>query len=183
MRFFEKIQFDVHNLAMATDRHQAPSYPLRMPDEMKAKISATAAASGRSLHAELLFRLEESFRLTEDDAELARTRIQLKESRLRESIVQGEALFLSYCVDWLFEAAEMSGAVFEKDAAKLSVDAKATAKKVKSYEHELNPELRLEEFRKTIEEVKAIAYYWAPKARPWPGATVQKKPRLKKSAP
>jgi len=46
---------------MATDRHQAPSYPLRMPDELKARLMEVAAQSGRSLHAELLFRLERSF--------------------------------------------------------------------------------------------------------------------------
>nr|WP_157019833.1 Arc family DNA-binding protein [Acidovorax temperans] len=47
---------------MATDRHQAPSYPLRMPDELKARVQAAAEESGRSLHAELLARLEGSFR-------------------------------------------------------------------------------------------------------------------------
>jgi hypothetical protein len=61
MRFFVKIQFDVHNPRMATDRHQAPSYPLRMPDELKAKLAEAAAQEGRSLHAELLFRLSASF--------------------------------------------------------------------------------------------------------------------------
>ncbi|WP_099733863.1 Arc family DNA-binding protein [Delftia sp. 60] len=47
---------------MATDRHQAPSYPLRMPDELKARIQASANESGRSLHAELLHRLESSYK-------------------------------------------------------------------------------------------------------------------------
>lgn len=47
---------------MATDRHQAPSYPLRMPDDLKARVQAAAEASGRSLHAELLTRIEDSFR-------------------------------------------------------------------------------------------------------------------------
>ncbi|WP_179217892.1 Arc family DNA-binding protein [Delftia sp. K82] len=60
MRFFVKNRFDVHNSGMATDRHQAPSYPLRMPDELKARIQAAADASGRSLHAELLHRLQSS---------------------------------------------------------------------------------------------------------------------------
>ncbi|WP_307616690.1 Arc family DNA-binding protein [Variovorax boronicumulans] len=46
---------------MATDRHQAPSYPLRMPEDLKAKLSEAAAAGGRSLHAELLVRLQDSF--------------------------------------------------------------------------------------------------------------------------
>lgn len=45
---------------MAADRHQAQSYPLRMPDELKTKMQEAAAKSGRSLHGELLFRLEQS---------------------------------------------------------------------------------------------------------------------------
>lgn len=58
-RFFEKRLFDIHNLEMATDRHQAPSYPLRMPDDLKARVQEAAAKSGRSLHGELLHRLDE----------------------------------------------------------------------------------------------------------------------------
>ena len=46
---------------MATDRHQAPSYPLRMPEDLKARVQAAAEASGRSLHAELLQRIQNSF--------------------------------------------------------------------------------------------------------------------------
>lgn len=61
MRFFVKNRFDVHNSGMATDRHQAPSYPLRMPEELKARVQAAADVSGRSLHAELLQRLLNSF--------------------------------------------------------------------------------------------------------------------------
>lgn len=60
MRFFVKIQFDVHNRGMATDRHQAPSYPLRMPEELKAAVAKAAQISGRSLHAELLHRIQSS---------------------------------------------------------------------------------------------------------------------------
>lgn len=61
MRFFVKIRFDVHNSHMATDRHQAPSYPLRMPDALKTRVQAAAEMNGRSLHAELLARIEQSF--------------------------------------------------------------------------------------------------------------------------
>lgn len=57
---------------MATDRHQAPSYPLRMPDELKARVQASAEQAGRSLHAELLFRIQNSFELaSSENAELA----------------------------------------------------------------------------------------------------------------
>lgn len=38
------------------------SYPLRMPSDMRAVLEAKAKESGRSLHQELLVRLEESLR-------------------------------------------------------------------------------------------------------------------------
>lgn len=44
-----------------TDRHQAPSYPLRMPPELKERVAAAAKESGRSLHGELIARLQSSF--------------------------------------------------------------------------------------------------------------------------
>ncbi len=77
MRFFVKNRFDVHNSGMATDRHQAPSYPLRMPEELKARVQAAADGSGRSLHAELLARIEQSF--SGNDSET----LQLEISRLQ----------------------------------------------------------------------------------------------------
>lgn len=181
MRFFVKIQFDVHNPGMATDRHQAPSYPLRMPEELKAKVASFAAESGRSLHAELLFRLEESFRLNQGDADLARTRMTLAEVRTRESVVQGEALFLGWCVAWLLNTVKENGITFEGEAKGLEVDAKKFADKVKAYERELNPDLRLEEYRQAVEETRSLAKYWHPKARPWPGAVQDpKKPSARK---
>ena len=60
IRFVEKNLFDVHNVGM-TDRHQAPSYPLRMPPELKERVADAAKTSGRSLHAEIVSRLENSF--------------------------------------------------------------------------------------------------------------------------
>lgn len=79
MRFFVKIRFDVHNSHMATDRHQAPSYPLRMPEGLKARIQASANESGRSLHAELLHRLERSYEKPSGDAvDLAPTVVRLE---------------------------------------------------------------------------------------------------------
>ena len=92
MRFFVKIQFDVHNRGMATDRHQAPSYPLRMPEELKAKVQAAADESGRSLHAELLFRIEASFAA---DAQTSAEALMLEMKRtqllLRRAQVQADA--------------------------------------------------------------------------------------------
>ncbi len=60
IRFVEKSLLDVHNTDM-TDRHQAPSYPLRMPPDLKERMTGSAKESGRSLHAEIVARLQRSF--------------------------------------------------------------------------------------------------------------------------
>lgn len=44
------------------DRHQRPSYPLRMSDELRAALEEAAQESSRSLHAEIIARLENSFK-------------------------------------------------------------------------------------------------------------------------
>lgn len=41
-----------------SDRHAISPYPLRMPDDMRAVLDAAAKGVGRSLHAEILARLE-----------------------------------------------------------------------------------------------------------------------------
>ncbi len=43
---------------------QAKPYPLRMPDEMREQLQSLAMASGRSLNAEIVYRLQRSI---EDD--------------------------------------------------------------------------------------------------------------------
>jgi hypothetical protein len=53
-------QVDAHNHAMS-DRHQIKPYPLRMADELRQKIENASKESGRSLNAEIVQRLEESF--------------------------------------------------------------------------------------------------------------------------
>ncbi|MEJ2803647.1 Arc family DNA-binding protein [Comamonadaceae bacterium PP-2] len=45
---------------MSNDRHQASSYPLRMPPELKQRAQEAADQSGRSLHGELLLRIQVS---------------------------------------------------------------------------------------------------------------------------
>jgi len=42
------------------DRHQASSYPLRLPANLKAHLVGSAAQNQRSLNGEIVFRLEES---------------------------------------------------------------------------------------------------------------------------
>lgn len=44
-----------------TDRHQAQSYPLRMPADLKEKVTVAAKESGRSVHAEIVNRIQSSF--------------------------------------------------------------------------------------------------------------------------
>lgn len=41
-----------------SDRHAVSPYPLRMPAELRAALEASAVGVGRSLHAEILARLE-----------------------------------------------------------------------------------------------------------------------------
>lgn len=40
---------------------QPPSYPLRMPQELRERLAEVAKKSGRSMNAEIVARLEESF--------------------------------------------------------------------------------------------------------------------------
>lgn len=75
---------------MATDRHQAPSYPLRMPDGLKERVQEAAEANGRSLHAELLARLEQSF--GGEDPEQLQLRISRLEGELSGSKFVANAL-------------------------------------------------------------------------------------------
>lgn len=44
-----------------TDRHKITPYPLRLDPEFRAQIEKAAKSSGRSLHAEIVTRLENSF--------------------------------------------------------------------------------------------------------------------------
>ncbi len=53
-----------HRKAM-NDRHQRPSYPLRMSDELRTALEDEAKKGNRSLHAEIIKRLETSLKLPE----------------------------------------------------------------------------------------------------------------------
>lgn len=83
-------RFGIHNLRMATDRHQAPSYPLRMPDELKERVQEEASRNGRSLHAELLRRIEGSFE--EPDGNFRITQRIVDGQRVASSIARAVAL-------------------------------------------------------------------------------------------
>ncbi|MDO8280299.1 MAG: Arc family DNA-binding protein [Burkholderiaceae bacterium] len=43
-----------------TDRHRTPSYPLRLPQEVRSRLSDEAARNGRTLNAEILARVQQS---------------------------------------------------------------------------------------------------------------------------
>lgn len=44
-----------------SDRHQAQAYPLRLPDDLKARVADAAKENGRSLNSEITARLAASF--------------------------------------------------------------------------------------------------------------------------
>ena len=170
MRFFVKNRFDVHNLEMATDRHQAPSYPLRMPDELKAKIAESAEATGRSLHAELLVRLNESFRLNQNDADTAGFHMRIAEMRVKESQLMAEALHLASCATFLLQSLrgpDPKGAL--KHFSDLVEIADKAVSDAKRFELELNPRMRLKEYEAAISAAEELLEVWRPNLLPWPG--------------
>lgn len=58
---------------MSSDRHTISPYPIRMSAELRSRLEESAKKGARSLHAEIISRLEESFTpRTLDDIEAAR---------------------------------------------------------------------------------------------------------------
>lgn len=47
-----------------SDRHQTKPYPLRMPEELRENLKSIAQENNRSLNAEIVARLQESFELS-----------------------------------------------------------------------------------------------------------------------
>lgn len=74
------------------DRHQAPSYPLRMPEELKSRVAEAASQSGRSLHAELLVKIEQALeggrKGVETDRQLARMDLLLAQADVQKRSLQ-----------------------------------------------------------------------------------------------
>lgn len=44
------------------DRHKNPTYPIRLPTELRSELKSLATANRRSLASEIVFRLEEAVR-------------------------------------------------------------------------------------------------------------------------
>jgi len=132
-----------------------------MPDDLKARIAESADANGRSLHAELLLRLNASFRLNKVEADTTRDRLQTAESKLRETILMQRLVHLGNCAMFLLQAIrgpDPKGAIEAySDLVGISEDA---AQQALAYERELSPAMRLEEYRKEIEAAKELLRVW-----------------------
>jgi len=56
------IHYDSH---MTTDRHKTPSFPLRINQELRAQLQASAKKNERSLNAEISVRLASTYKTSE----------------------------------------------------------------------------------------------------------------------
>lgn len=108
--FIEKIPVNSHNRAMS-DRHLQRPYPLRMPDHMRTKFEEAATSGGRSLHAEILRRLESSLK---SDAEPQRD-----EKQPAQQPVGGDLSW--YLTAQIKDLAEQQGVAFDEMLAKIFV--------------------------------------------------------------
>jgi hypothetical protein len=89
-----------------TDKRHAGQYPIRPSAELRSKLEAAARAGGRSLHAEIIGRLEASFQTSETVDGLSR-------DVLRDVIIEELENYLNN--DW-FQA--LADAVAKKDESK-----------------------------------------------------------------
>lgn len=79
---------------MSQDTHQ---YPLRLPADLRDRLDAAAAASGRSRHAEILARLKDSFEIGQKGA----TRLVAKDIQAEYKVVSdAETQMLSIFRKW-----------------------------------------------------------------------------------
>ena len=60
------------------DRHAVKSYPVRMGEDLRALLEVEAKKSGRSLHSEIIARLESSFKVNESSIDAGQTNRVLK---------------------------------------------------------------------------------------------------------
>ena len=60
----------IHNSAMTSDRHSISPYPLRLDAELRGQLEKSAKSVGRSLHAEIVARLEKSLNPIADEGDV-----------------------------------------------------------------------------------------------------------------
>jgi len=141
-----------------------------MPDDLKAKISDSADANGRSLHAELLVRLNESFRINKNDADAASFEMRVSEQRLAANLVRQHAYHLGDCVLLLLQmlhSPDPKRALNEyRDVAEI---AKEAAEATRKYATDLNPRIRLREYEQAVEQAEELLKEWRPDMLPWAG--------------
>jgi hypothetical protein len=69
------------------DERTDPQYKLRLPAELKARIETAAKAANRSMNAEIVSRLEESFETSEPD-ETSRSRAAAMAEQIVDRVIQ-----------------------------------------------------------------------------------------------
>ncbi len=65
--FFAWIQKECNHRSAMNDRHQIAPYPIRMPQELRERLEQAAKDGNRSLHAEIVARLHQSFDTRDTD--------------------------------------------------------------------------------------------------------------------
>lgn len=71
------------------EKPRTTPYPLRMPDELRSALEASATAGNRSLHAEIVSRLEASFTQVAQPAVDWRLRVDVRANEVRMETLQG----------------------------------------------------------------------------------------------
>jgi hypothetical protein len=87
------------------DRHQQKPYPLRMSEELRKELEAAAGASGRSLNAEIVARLQGSFEGSSSDSDKLALDLSRKVLGL-EMMAGSVGAFLKLTLNHLTPAAE-----------------------------------------------------------------------------
>lgn len=160
-----------------------------MPEDLKTQINDAAALAGRSLHSELLFRLSASLEKNHSESEFLGAKLRQKEAELDLVKANHDIVHLSNCVAFLLELVREAGSKLTKDDREIIAIAEKAAQDGLKLENSLNPELLLEEYRKTISEAKDMLKVWAPGYLPWPRSSAEdegalpKKTRARKPKP
>lgn len=108
---------ELHNIGMTEER--IIPYPLRIPPEMRGKLEAAAKAGDRSLHAEIMRRLEES--LKERPRKLPLYEQAILNEQIKYQVMQAQILTLKHS-DRIEEIMGKNANMEEDQLAKLVLD-------------------------------------------------------------